>query len=36
MTLIMRDLPNLDDGVKMERMRNVVLFLTALPRTGRG
>ena len=25
MTLDMRDLPNLDDGIKMERMRNVVL-----------
>ena len=26
MTLVMRDLPNLDDGIKMERMRNVVLL----------
>ena len=26
MTLGIRDLPNLDDGIKMERMRNVVLF----------
>jgi hypothetical protein len=26
MTLGMRDLPNLDDGIKMERMRNVMLL----------